>query len=205
MGRVIAEQIECFWLRKEKPKFSALMARIRETCLAEGLSIPHRKTVQRRVADLIPVAAARRRGEREIESATTPAPGQFVANRPNAIWQIHHTLVDVIVVDEELRRPIGRPVLTIAVDLCTRVVAGFHLSLEAPSSVSVGLCLLHAVYDKSAWLNEREIDIPWPVAGLPEILHCSEFSVTCSCQRVSRVRNQTSVQAASDPSLRRAY
>jgi putative transposase len=32
--------------------------------------------------------------------------------------------------------------------------------------------LLHAVYDKSAWLNEREIDIPWPVAGLPEILHC---------------------------------
>jgi transposase InsO family protein len=52
------------------------------------------------------------------------------------------------------------------------MVAGFHLSLEAPSSVSVGLCLLHAVYDKSAWLDERGIEIPWPVAGLPEILHC---------------------------------
>ncbi len=172
MERVIAEQIEGFWLRKEKPKFSALMGRIRETCLAEGLSVPHRKTVQRRVTDLIPIAAARRRGEREIETAATPSPGQFVVNRPNAIWQIDHTLVDVIVVDEELRRPIGRPVLTIAIDLCTRMVAGFHLSLEAPSSVSVGLCLLHAVYDKSAWLNEREIDVPWPVAGLPEILHC---------------------------------
>src|SRR5208282_644307 len=115
--RVIAEQIECFWLRKEKPKFSALMGRIRETCLAEGLSVPHRKTVQRRVADLIPIAAARRRGEREIESAATPSPGQFVVNRPNAIWQIDHTIVDVIVVDEELRRPLGRPVLTIAIDL----------------------------------------------------------------------------------------
>ena len=172
--RVIAEQIECFWLRKEKPKFSALMGQIREICLAEGLKVPHRKTVQRRVADLIPIAVARRRGEREIEAAATPSPGQFLVHRPNAIWQIDHTIVDVIVVDEELRRPIGRPVLTIAIDLFTRMVAGFHLSLEAPSSVSVGLCLLHAVYDKSAWLNEREIDIPWPVAGLPEILHCDD-------------------------------
>jgi hypothetical protein len=33
------------------------------------------------------------------------------------------------------------------------MVAGFHLALEAPSSVSVGLCLLHGVYDKTAWLE----------------------------------------------------
>lgn len=122
--------------------------------------------------DLTPISAARKRGERDLETAATPSPGQFVASRPNAIWQIDHTLVDVIVVDEHLCRPIGRPVLTIAIDVCTRMVAGFHLSLEAPSSVSVGLCLLHAVYDKTVWLNEREIDAPWHVAGLPEVLHC---------------------------------
>ncbi|MBM3578998.1 MAG: DDE-type integrase/transposase/recombinase [Alphaproteobacteria bacterium] len=170
--RVIAEQIEHFWLKREKPKFSRLMERIRGTCLAEGLHPPHYRTVRRRVMDLTPVSAAHKRGERDIETAATPSPGQFVANRPNAIWQIDHTLVDVIVVDEQLRRPIGRPVLTIAIDVCTRMVAGFHLSLEAPSSVSVGLCLLHAVYDKTVWLNERQIDAPWPVAGLPEVLHC---------------------------------
>lgn len=170
--RVVAEQIERFWLRKEKPKFNALMERIRGTCLAEGLNPPHYRTVRRRVMDLTPVSAARKRGERDIETAATPSPGQFVASRPNTIWQIDHTLVDVIVVDEQLRRPIGRPVLTIAIDVCTRMVAGFHLSLEAPSSVSVGLCLLHAVYDKTVWLNEREIDVSWPVAGLPEVLHC---------------------------------
>jgi len=172
IDRVIAEQIERFWLRKEKPKFSALMERIRGTCLAEGLHPPHYRTVRRRVMDLTPISAARKRGERDIETVATPSPGQFVASRPNAIWQIDHTLVDVIVVDEQLRRPIGRPVLTIAIDVCTRMVAGFHLSLEAPSSVSVGLCLLHAVYDKTVWLNEREIDVSWPVAGLPEVLHC---------------------------------
>ncbi|MFZ3179713.1 MAG: Mu transposase C-terminal domain-containing protein [Methylocystis silviterrae] len=186
--RVIAEQIERFWLRKEKPKFSALMERIRGTCLAEGLHPPHYRTVRRRVMDLTPVSAARKRGERDIETTAIPSPGQFVASRPNAIWQIDHTLVDVIVVDEQLRRPIGRPVLTIAIDVCTRMVAGFHLSLEAPSSVSVGLCLLHAVYDKTVWLNEREIDVSWPVAGLPEVLHCdnaAEFrsrALTAACR-----------------------
>jgi len=93
--RVIAEQIEHFWLKKEKPKFSRLMERIRGACLAEGLHPPHYRTVRRRVMDLTPVSAARRRGERDIETAATPSPGQFVANRPNAIWQIDHTLLIV--------------------------------------------------------------------------------------------------------------
>lgn len=170
--RVIAEQVDRFWLKKEKPNLAALLRRIREVCLAEGLFPPHRSTVQRRVSELIPMSAARKRGEREIEAASTPSPGQFAVAKPNALWQIDHTIVDVIVVDEQFRKPIGRPVLTIAIDVCTRMVAGFHLSLDPPSSTSVGLCLLHAFYDKTAWLDEHEISIPWPVAGFPEVLHC---------------------------------
>src|SRR5271166_5722348 len=169
--RIIEEQIERFWLKKEKPRFSALMERVHDACYVEGLRAPHRKTIKRRGMDLNPLAAARRRGQGSLEAASTPSPGQFVADRPNAIWQIDHTIVDIVVVDEQYRRPIGRPVLTIAIDVCTRMVAGFHLALEAPSRVSVGLCLLHAVYDKTAWLSERGIDLSWPVAGLPGILH----------------------------------
>ena len=157
--RIIEEQIERFWLKKEKPRFSALMERVHDACHVEGLRAPHRKTIKRRVLDLNPLAAARRRGQGVLEAASTPSPGQFVADRPNTIWQIDHTIVDIVVVDEQYRRPIGRPVLTIAIDVCTRMVAGFHLALEAPSSVSVGLCLLHAVYDKTAWLSERGIDL----------------------------------------------
>ena len=40
-----------------------------------------------------------------------------------------------------------------------------------PSRLSTSLCLLHSVFDKSAWLREREIDESWPVAGSPETLH----------------------------------
>ena len=58
-----------------------------------------------------------------------------------------------------------------AIDVCTRCVAGFHLSLEPPSATSVALCLTHAALAKDSWLAERGIDAEWPVRGLPERLH----------------------------------
>jgi putative transposase len=77
--RIIEEQIERFWLKKEKPRFSALMERVHDACHVEGLRAPHRKTIKRRVVDLNPLAAARRRGQGGLEAASTPSPGQFVA------------------------------------------------------------------------------------------------------------------------------
>jgi len=52
----------------------------------------------------------------------------------------------------------ARPWVTLAIDVFTRMVVGFHLSMDKPSRVSIGLCMLNAVYDKSAWLKENVID-----------------------------------------------
>nr|WP_234896622.1 transposase family protein [Sinorhizobium medicae] len=87
------------------------------------------------------------------------------------VVQVDHTKADIFVVDEETRQPIGRPWLTLAMDVCSRMVTGFYLTMDAPSRLSTSLCLLHSVFDKSAWLREREITEAWPVAGLPETLH----------------------------------
>ena len=76
-------------------------------------------------------------------------PGQYKASRPLEVIQIDHTLVDLVVVDEETRAPLKRPWLTLAADAFTRMIAGFHLSMDPPSPLSVSLCLLHAVYDAS--------------------------------------------------------
>jgi transposase InsO family protein len=78
---------------------------------------------------------------------------------------------DVFVVDKETRLPIGRPWLTLALDVCSRMVPGFYLTMEAPSRLSTSLCLLHSAFDKSAWLRERDINEAWPIAGPPETLH----------------------------------
>src|SRR6201987_2048935 len=58
--------------------------------------------------------------------------------------QIDHTRIDVIVVDEGDRLPIGRPWLTLAIDVASRAALGFSFSLEGPSVVSVALTLVHS-------------------------------------------------------------
>ena len=58
---------------------------------------------------------------------------------PLSVVQIDHTLVDIILVDPIDRLPIGRPYLTIAIDVYSRCIAGFILSLEAPSATWTGV------------------------------------------------------------------
>jgi transposase InsO family protein len=48
--------------------------------------------------------------------------------------QIDHTRIDVVVVNEGDRLPIGRPWLTLAIDVASRVVLGFSVSLETVAS-----------------------------------------------------------------------
>lgn len=123
--RVIVEQVDDFLLKKERPSFAALLRRIREACLAESLSAPARRTAQRRVSELIPISAACKRGnERSIEAASKPNPGQLsVATDQTPFGRSTTQSSIVIVVDEQYRQPVGRPVLTIAIDVCTRMVA----------------------------------------------------------------------------------
>ena len=87
------------------------------------------------------------------------------------VVQIDHTRVDAIVVDQVHRRPIGRPWLTLAIDVHTRMVAGFLLSLEPPQATSVALCLAHAVLPKDEWLSRWHVDTSWPVWGKPDTIH----------------------------------
>ena len=89
---------------------------------------------------------------------------------PLDFLQVDHTPVDLILVDPVDREPIGRPWLTIAIDAYSRCIAGFHVSLEAPSAASVGLCLTHAAMDKASWLTLRGVEAEWPVAGKPHRL-----------------------------------
>ena len=115
--------------------------------------------------------ARRREGRARAEAQFLPLAGCFTTERAMQVVQIDHTKVDVTVVDPIERQPIGRPILTIGVDVFTRMVVGFYLSLEAPSVTSVALCLTHAVVDKSAWLAERGIGAEWPTCGAPECIH----------------------------------
>ena len=169
---VIREVIDTVYLTRQRPRIVHLVEEVRRRCVAEGLRVPSRKAITARVqARPAREVVAKREGRKAARERYLPAVGSLEAHWPLSLIQIDHTLVDVIVVDSETRAPIQRPWLTLAIDVCTRCVAGFHLSLEPPSATSVALCLSHAALSKESWLAERGIDADWPVRGIPERLH----------------------------------
>lgn len=167
----IRKTIRQIYLRPQRPTLTYLVEQIHMRFAQRGWPLPDRRTVKARVDQIERRLAARKRDDIPAIKATTPVPGQYNASRPLEVIQIDHTLVDLVVVHEETRAPLKRPWLTLAIDVFTRMITGFHLSMDPPSRLSVSLCLLHAVYDKTSWLKEREIEASWPIAGLPETIH----------------------------------
>ncbi|UPJ49610.1 transposase [Bradyrhizobium sp. 200] len=169
---LINEVIDNFYLTRQQPRIVDLFDEVRRRCIAVGLVPPSRKAITARLQTRRPRdVVAKREGRKAARDRYLPAVGSLEAHWPLSLIQIDHTLVDVIVVDSATRMPIQRPWLTLAIDVCTRCVAGFHLSLEPPSATSVALCLSHAALSKESWLAERGIDAVWPVRGIPERLH----------------------------------
>jgi len=85
--------------------------------------------------------------------------------------QIDHTPVDLVLVDDVHRRPVGRPWITLAIDVYSRMVAGFYVSFDPPGAMSVGLCLAHAILPKETWLTKHDVTTSWPVWGVMNAVH----------------------------------
>src|SRR5216683_3200673 len=117
--------------------------------------------------DAMPAALAQQAAHR-----LTPVQGVFPSvTTPLEVVQMDHTVVDCMIVDEHTRQPIGRPYLTVGIDVYSRCITGFCLTLEPPSAVSVGLCLAHAVLDKETDLRRLEMEGEWPIWGKPGTIH----------------------------------
>ncbi len=169
---LVEEAIDTIYLTRQRPKITDLVREIRRRCLALGVTPPGRKAITARVrARPRREVVARREGHKAARDRFAPAVGSLEASWPLSLVQVDHTLVDVIVVDSATRAPIQRPWLTLAIDVCSRCVAGFHLSLEPPSATSVALCIAHAVLPKGPWLARRKIDEEWVVEGLMSRIH----------------------------------
>lgn len=172
MDALIDEVIETLYLTRQKPKISDLVMEVRRRCHALGVPAPGRKAIQGRVSLKSPKdVLARRAGRKAARDRFAPATGSLEAKWPLSLVQIDHTLVDVMVVDSLTRAPIQRPWLTLAIDVYSRCVVGFYLSLEPPSATSVALCVTHAILPKTQWLAERGVEADWPMFGLFTRLH----------------------------------
>jgi putative transposase len=146
-----------------------LMAEVERRCRLERIPTPHRSSVDRRVRRT-PELSVVRRGVPPPPSPRT-APGTFHVRQPLDVVQIDHTKIDLMVVDELYRYPLGRPYLTVAMDVASRAVLAFVIGFEQPNAATVALCLARASQPKGAWLGALGVDVHWPMQGLPRSLH----------------------------------
>lgn len=166
---LINQVIDEFYLTSQKLSPAKIVEEIKKQCFEKQIEFSSEITIRRRLGCLS-LAQLQKRGH--DSTSTEPIIGKFPkVDYPLDVVQIDHTLVDVIIVDPIERLPIGRPYVTFAIDIYSRCIAGFTLSLEAPSAVSVGLCLTHIAMDKAHWLKMLEIDALWPIYGKPNIIH----------------------------------
>jgi putative transposase len=171
---LLSSCIQEFYLKPERPRLAALMLEIRRRFAERNLRAPNYRTVLSRIQALdLRMVTAKREGSKKARELLGPvAISTLQPERPMDVLQIDHTPVDVIVVDQQKRLPIGRPWLTLAIDVKTRMVAGFHISLWSPSTLSLSLVLCQAVLPKTSWLADRELQtLDWPVHGLPRTIH----------------------------------
>ncbi|WP_431105194.1 hypothetical protein [Sinorhizobium meliloti] len=132
---IIRTTINRHYLTRNRPTVSQLVRDVQTNCISAGLKRPHRRTIKARLEEIELQRRAKRR-ETEIVKQTQAVPGVFAASRPLQVVQVDHTKADIFVVDEETRQPIGRPWLTLAMDVCSRMVTGFYLTMDAPSRLS---------------------------------------------------------------------
>jgi putative transposase len=203
---LITACIKEFYMVPERPRLAALFREAKRRFAEHGLPAPNYRTLVRRVQALDPrYVMAKRHGSKAAREKFGPVGiSTLRADLPMDLLQIDHTLADVVVVDREHRLPIGRPWLTLAVDVASRAVAGFSISLENPSALSISLALSHAVLPKASWLADRELqNLDWPMGGLPRLIHvdnakefyseallrgCQEYGVTIEHRPLGQAR-----------------
>ena len=168
----IGQAIDAVYKARERPTLSTLQRAIRTDCRIASLKPPSRKAIQSRILARSPkeLTVAREGIEAARQQYTPVAPGL----RPGAllaIVQIDHTPVDIQLVDDLSRTVLGRPWLTLLLDVFSRSVLGFHLSFDPPSVASVALAVAQGVLLKAEWLAGRSLELGWPMHGLPASLH----------------------------------
>jgi putative transposase len=162
---LVASAIKKVYLRPERPRLIDLWRAVRAQCLPLGLKPPAYHTLQAGCNSGMRGWSCKRGPERpQRYDRVKPS---LQASWPLEVVQIDHTPIDVLVVDEWERQPLGRPWLTLAIDVASRFVTRFQVSLDRPSSLTVALVLTQAVLPKDGSLSDRRLELSWPPRACP--------------------------------------
>jgi putative transposase len=171
--QIIEEVIRDYYLTPQRPTVQKTIIEALRRCSERNLKVPAATTIRARIARISEKESLRGRGFREkAKNKYLPVPGFFPnADFPLAVVQIDHTPADILLVDDVYRKPIGRPWITLAMDVYSRMVTGYYLSFDPPSETSVAMCVAHMILPKDEWLLLHKVEAQWPTWGIPKTIH----------------------------------
>lgn len=184
--------IEGLALRSPRPTAAAVHRHVMRVAREQGWPVPSYSTVYAVIRGLDPaLTTLAHEGATAYQNAFDLI-HRRTADRPNAVWQADHTPLDVWVLDH--RGTPARPWLTVILDDYSRAVAGYALSLTAPSALQTALALRQAIWRKG--------EPGWHVCGIPDTFytdHGADFTSRHLEQVAADIKMQLVFSTAGQP------
>ena len=175
---IISDAIEKVYLTRQQHGVPHTVERVQRRCKDEGLPRPSCNTIRRRIEAICGSTKRKRRSHaKQARDLYTMVPDSYTDFcYALDVVLIDHALLDIIIVDEVSREPIGRPWLTAAIDAFSRAITGIFVDAHEPGFISTGACLAHAIARKEDYLKQLEQDAEWPIYGYPVTIHSDNGS-----------------------------
>lgn len=146
------------------------MNRDRELRNLPSLEMPAITTIYRRVLDFGADSVLRRRLSRVEAQADSPVMQGPRPTRINEVIELDTTILDLIVVDDDDRLPIGKPAITLGIDKYSIAPWGLSVGFIPAGYQTTMNGLLHGILPKDDCQQIYGTKHPWLACGLPETI-----------------------------------
>jgi putative transposase len=164
--------IKEYYLTSLKPKIPRVYDELVLRCRNADIPVPSMSSLRRRIQLLSESYALKKRlGKKAVEKFEMNTGEYPDGLYPLHVLQIDHTRADVVLVDDEYREELGRPWITMAIDIYSRMVAGFYVSFETPGYFGTGQALFNAMTPKDKLKEKYKLKSEYPVWGIPNMIH----------------------------------
>ncbi|MCR8633205.1 DDE-type integrase/transposase/recombinase [Paenibacillus radicis (ex Xue et al. 2023)] len=170
---VIKGVIERDYLTLKKASAKEIFDTIESKCLLEDIAPPQYDTIYKILSRLNPELKIRMRDGKTGNEKFDEVQRGFSnkeAKYPLHIVEIDHTQLDIDVIDEKTGFVIGRPYISLGIDVFSRKIWCMEVSFEPPSADKVRRALMHGIFFKNAKQKYGTIN-EWDIYGIPSIIY----------------------------------
>ena len=175
---VIDREIVEILLKRPPPAIREAANQIRGLLIADTgdhrfdmADVPSVRTIERMIGEISSPQLARSTMGSKRRTAHEPHPGEYLSEGLLDVVQMDHSPANVMLVDSLHRNALGRPWVTLLIDVWSRCILGFYVSFGDPSIFRCGRAVANALLPKKPLLTGLQMTEDYPMHGFFKRLH----------------------------------